>query len=83
MEDYAENNGPYIDDEQFFVSIVAAVYGDDYSIASREQIEAGEIGDERIPSNNLLENIPGYPISAVSLLALISVAGLTLKLKRK
>jgi hypothetical protein len=86
MEDYAEGNGPYIDSEQFHVSIVAGVYGEDYSMASRDQIAAGEVGDDRNIGNNLfgaLGEIPGYPIGTVSLLALISVASLMLKNKRK
>ncbi|MHA1744591.1 MAG: hypothetical protein ACTSWW_01250 [Promethearchaeota archaeon] len=79
-------DAPYLDDERFHVYIIASVYKDGYSIATPDQIAAAEVGDERNLADNLfgaLGDIPGYPIGAVSLLALVSVAGLMLKNKRK
>ena len=55
-------------------------------MASTDQIAEGDVGDDRNLGDSLfgaLGDIPGYPIGVVSLLGLISVAGLMLKLKRK
>lgn len=71
--------------ERFHVYLTTSIYHEDYSMVEKDQIADGSVGDRRnLTGFNcpFLNAIPGYSISAVSLLALVSVAGLILKFKR-
>jgi len=79
-------NSPLLEDERFHVYLTASIYNDEWSMAEKDQIKYGSVGDERNLSGfncPFLNSIPGYPIGAMSLVALISVAALVLKFKRK
>ena len=72
--------------ERFHVYLTTSIYHEDYSMVEKDQIEDGSVGDRRnLTGFNcpFLNSLPGYPVGVVSLLALVSVAGLILKFKRK
>jgi len=80
------SNSPLLEDERFHVYLTASIYNDEWSMVEKDQIKYGEVGDNRNLSGfncPFLNSIPGYPVGAVSILALISVAVLVLKFKRK
>ncbi|MHA1744575.1 MAG: hypothetical protein ACTSWW_01170 [Promethearchaeota archaeon] len=72
--------------ERFTVFLTTSLYHDDYSIVDKDQVEDGSVGDLRnLTGFNcpFLNSIPGYSTGAISLIALVSIAGMVLKLKRK
>ena len=72
--------------ERFTVYLTTSLYHDDYSIVDKDQVVDGSVGDLRnLTGFNcpFLNSIPGYSTGAISLIALVSIAGLILKLKRK
>ncbi len=79
-------DAPVITEELFTISVIASIYGEDYSMAEKDQIVDGKIGDLRnLTGFNcpFLNALPGYPVWIVSALALVSVTGLILKVKSK
>ncbi|UYP47485.1 hypothetical protein NEF87_003770 [Candidatus Lokiarchaeum ossiferum] len=89
METLANNeSAPYIKDEKIQLGIVTSVVQDGFTAPTPEQIESGELGDDRDMEVDagffgFLDSIPGYSNVLIGILGLVSVVGLIVKNHKK